>query len=74
MPHEAGLLQLDSSKARLKLGWQPVWDFETAVHRTASWYRRWLEDGEVASNDDLSSYAEGLHLSSGVMDFSLDEP
>ena len=25
-PHEAGLLKLDSSRARHKLGWGPVWD------------------------------------------------
>jgi CDP-glucose 4,6-dehydratase len=38
-PHEAHHLSLDSSKAREQLGWAPVWDAQTAVHRTASWYR-----------------------------------
>ncbi len=37
-PHEAHRLTLDSAKAREELGWAPVWDAETAVRRTASWY------------------------------------
>lgn len=38
-PHEAQRLSLDSGKARDLLGWGPVWDSETAVRRTAAWYR-----------------------------------
>jgi CDP-glucose 4,6-dehydratase len=38
-PHEAGLLTLAIDKARLQLGWQPKWDFETAVDKTMTWYR-----------------------------------
>jgi CDP-glucose 4,6-dehydratase len=38
-PHEAGLLQLEISKARQQLGWQPRWDFATTVARTVEWYR-----------------------------------
>lgn len=36
--HEAGLLTLDSSKARAHLGWRPRWDLETAVAKTAEWH------------------------------------
>lgn len=38
-PHEAQRLSLDSSKARGRLGWAPVWDAATAVRLTAAWYR-----------------------------------
>jgi CDP-glucose 4,6-dehydratase len=38
-PHEAHRLSLDSTKAREQLEWAPVWDPQTAVRRTASWYR-----------------------------------
>jgi CDP-glucose 4,6-dehydratase len=38
-PHEAHYLSLDSTKAREQLEWAPVWDPQTAVCRTASWYR-----------------------------------
>jgi CDP-glucose 4,6-dehydratase len=37
--HEAGLLKLDSSKARTYLGWHPRWDFQAAVRNTIDWYR-----------------------------------
>jgi CDP-glucose 4,6-dehydratase len=40
-PHEAHRLTVDSTKARERLGWTPVWDAETAVRHTASWYREY---------------------------------
>lgn len=40
-PHEAQRLSLDSSKARERLGWAPVWDGPTAVRQTAAWYREY---------------------------------
>lgn len=55
-PHEAGLLQLDSTKAKLRLGWQPVWSHEEALGHTASWYREWLESGTASSTHQLSAY------------------
>ncbi|MFA5138742.1 MAG: CDP-glucose 4,6-dehydratase [Elusimicrobiota bacterium] len=38
-PHEAGLLRLDSGKARDILGWKPTYGVEQAVDETVSWYR-----------------------------------
>lgn len=38
-PHEAGMLTLDSSKARQQLGWKPQLSIEKAVSMTAEWYR-----------------------------------
>jgi CDP-glucose 4,6-dehydratase len=55
-PHEAGLLQLDSAKANMNLGWHPVWNLEEAIHHTANWYRRLLESGEVSSAEELAAY------------------
>lgn len=55
-PHEAGLLQLDSAKAKMHLGWRPVWNLERAIHHTADWYRQLLEFGEVSSADELTGY------------------
>ncbi|MFM7548338.1 MAG: CDP-glucose 4,6-dehydratase [Cyanobacteriota bacterium] len=50
-PHEAGVLQL---------GWQPLWDFEAAVARTASWYRAVDEGAEPLECclADLACYRE----------------
>ncbi|PKQ20014.1 MAG: CDP-glucose 4,6-dehydratase [Actinobacteria bacterium HGW-Actinobacteria-6] len=39
-PHEAALLRLDISRVADRVGWRPVWAFETAVDRTVEWYRR----------------------------------
>jgi CDP-glucose 4,6-dehydratase len=36
--HEAGLLNLDISKAARVLNWKPNWDFETTVEKTVQWY------------------------------------
>jgi CDP-glucose 4,6-dehydratase len=55
-PHEAGLLHLDCSKARQRLGWRPVWDMATTFERTASWYRRQHERGELESRADIERY------------------
>jgi CDP-glucose 4,6-dehydratase len=55
-PHEAGLLQLDSAKARAHLGWRPVWNLDNAIHHTADWYRQLLEAGAVSSADELATY------------------
>jgi CDP-glucose 4,6-dehydratase len=37
--HEAGLLALDVTKARERLGWRPVYDVEHTLRATTSWYR-----------------------------------
>ena len=39
-PHEAGLLTLDTAKARSVLGLAPRWSLAQAVERTVSWYHR----------------------------------
>jgi len=38
-PHEAGLLRLDSTKARLELRWSPIWGSDDAVAETVRWYK-----------------------------------
>ena len=48
-PYEAATLSLAIDKARQQLGWQPVWDFATTVHRTARWYHQ----RHVVKVDDL---------------------
>ena len=40
-PHEAGLLMLDSRRARDTLGWRPRWSLEHALARTLAWQRSW---------------------------------
>jgi CDP-glucose 4,6-dehydratase len=40
-PHEAGLLALDSSKARRLLGWNPRWSLQRTLEQTLVWHRAW---------------------------------
>ena len=43
-PHEANMLKLDISKAKLKLGWMPQWSLETAIDNTIKWYQAFKEN------------------------------
>jgi CDP-glucose 4,6-dehydratase len=56
--HEAGLLYLDSAKARYRLNWTPVWGFDRAVEQTARWYKGYVEDGEVLSRSQLEAFID----------------
>ena len=40
-PHEAGLLHLDSRRARTTLRWKPRWRLDEALARTLAWHRAW---------------------------------
>lgn len=55
-PHEAGILSLDSAKARATLGWRPVWNLDVALARTVDWYRTFLESGRVDSAAQLKAF------------------
>jgi CDP-glucose 4,6-dehydratase len=45
--HEAHLLQLCIDKARSLLRWEPAWDFQAAVDRTAAWYHDCRNSAQV---------------------------
>ncbi|MDB4676907.1 CDP-glucose 4,6-dehydratase [bacterium] len=47
-PHEAGRLNLSIDHAYHQLGWQPCWNFSTAVKKTSQWY-----EAEFKNNDLL---------------------
>lgn len=48
-PHEAGLLKLDSTKAKTGLKWKPRWGIKVAVEKTVSWTKSWAEGGDAAT-------------------------
>lgn len=56
--HEARLLYLDNAKARSLLQWRPVWNLETALERTADWYRGYLERRELLTRAQLERFIE----------------
>lgn len=45
--HEAGLLRLDSSRARQVLGWRPRWSLQQCLERTMDWHRTWRSGGDM---------------------------
>ena len=47
-PHEAGLLKLDSTKAKTRLGWAPRWSLEMALDKTVEWHHAWKEGQSMA--------------------------
>lgn len=42
LPHEAGLLRLDASRAKQLLGWKPRWHLKEALRQTVEWHQAWL--------------------------------
>ena len=48
-PHEAGLLKLDSSKAKTRLGWNPRWNLEIALNKTIEWHSAWRKGDDMAA-------------------------
>lgn len=61
-PHEAGLLQLNSDKARQLLRWDTRWNFEQTMAATSGWYKAVLIDGrsaEAVSREQISQYYGG---------------
>jgi len=50
-PHEATLLRLDWTKARTRLGWQPVLALKDTVELTVAWYRAAAAGGDRSMYD-----------------------
>lgn len=46
-PHEATWLKLDSSRARLRLGWSPRWGLEEALRRVVEWHRAHADGADL---------------------------
>ena len=40
-------LHLDSNLARKKQKWEPVWDFNKTIFKTAEWYDYWINEGKI---------------------------
>jgi len=58
-PSEARMLSLSTERAVKVLGWQPNWDFQTAIGKTIGWYQTVLSDPEAAqafTESQISKY------------------
>ena len=56
--HEAGFLMLDSSKAKRVLNWKPHWKLETALAKTADWYREVSKNPAIAHEVSIRQIRE----------------
>ena len=54
--HEAMLLRLDCTQARVKLNWQPVWGSSQTFEYTTKWYKTYYESGHIATAENLLRY------------------
>jgi len=56
--HEAGLLRLDSIRARQNLGWCPRWSVSQALEHTVRWHEAWLrrEDMHLHTCSEINEY------------------
>jgi CDP-glucose 4,6-dehydratase len=64
MPHEAGLLLLDASKARGALGWDSALELDEALVWIAEWHRAW-RSGASAKDitlDQIARYEQRIGL------------
>ena len=68
--HEAKLLYLDSSKAREKLNWKPVWSFSESIEMTINWYKNWLFKGEVMSLEQIYLYCKQAEMTETTINAS----
>jgi CDP-glucose 4,6-dehydratase len=57
-PHEAGLLRLDSARARDALDWKPRWSLADALEKTVAWQKAWKRGADMAavSLDQIQAY------------------
>ena len=46
--HLAPMPRLNCEKAKKLLGWEPCWDFDTAVQKTVEWYKLFSLEGDPA--------------------------
>jgi CDP-glucose 4,6-dehydratase len=65
-PHEATLLHIDSTKARSRLGWRPVWDCPQALAATAHWYQAFLDSGDLLSREQLAEYVQAARAADAI--------
>jgi CDP-glucose 4,6-dehydratase len=63
-PHEAKYLKLDCTKARTKLGWNPQWNFDSALEATIQWYKAYQSREELreVTENQIRSYQPARNL------------
>jgi CDP-glucose 4,6-dehydratase len=62
-PHEAGFLRLDISKAKSKLGWNPLWSLSDTLEKIVNWHQAWLhkEDIQTICLEEIEEYTKDMN-------------
>ena len=58
--HEAGILKLNSSKARKLLGWKNIWGVKKTIEKTINWYQKYYDEKTILSEENLEEYVKDL--------------
>ena len=63
-PREAGLLTLDATAAKRRLGWFTRLDFDATIRWTAEWYREHMQGGDMRqlTFDQIDRYVDLLSV------------
>jgi CDP-glucose 4,6-dehydratase len=63
-PHEAGLLKLNTAKARSRLNWRPILNLDETLHLIIEWYQRYQQKESVQQIciDQISQYQARLNI------------
>ncbi|HEX8123174.1 MAG TPA: CDP-glucose 4,6-dehydratase [Solirubrobacteraceae bacterium] len=46
-PPETATLRLDATRARVRLGWQPLWDLDEGLRAIVDWYRAYAREADM---------------------------
>ena len=61
--NESNLLKLNCDKAKMLLNWEAIWDFETTVKHTSSWYKNYYQNKNSLdlSKEQINLYIERIN-------------
>lgn len=57
-PHEAGLLKLDNTRIKQKLGWEPKWHIDRAIQAITDWTKAWQISNQAANEEIIREIIE----------------
>ncbi|MBI2594420.1 GDP-mannose 4,6-dehydratase, partial [Candidatus Curtissbacteria bacterium] len=53
---------IDATKIKQEIGWQPKYDFETALKLTIDWYKRNTSWWKILKNRDFEDYYQKQYV------------
>ena len=62
-PHEANYLKLDISKAKVQLGWKPIWNLDQALEKIVNWHKAWISGADMryVCQQQIADYLQNHH-------------